>query len=204
MSILFTIGATVTFRHLVDYVAEPGFLEYLGSLGFRKIALQYGNETQGPVHVSKKYFSDVIAANGLVEKLDLQIQNSFNDKSVTVFSNGAFELEVFAFSASISDYIQQADIVVSHAGTGSILDSLRLGKPLLVVTNNELMDNHQEEVAALFEELGYLRRLSTAEMQAGKLKEYIEEFKHGKLQFKQMPPPPAGVVESVIAEELEK
>ena len=49
-----------------------------------------------------------------------------------------------------------ADVVISHAGTGSILDSLRLKKPLIAVVNDTLMDNHQEQIARKFESKGYL------------------------------------------------
>ena len=40
-----------------------------------------------------------------------------------------------------------ADLIVSHAGSGSILESLSLGKRLVVVVNESLMDNHQAELA---------------------------------------------------------
>ena len=37
--------------------------------------------------------------------------------------------------------------MLSHAGAGSILETMRLQLPLLVVVNEQLMHNHQREVA---------------------------------------------------------
>ncbi|CAL8356538.1 unnamed protein product [Merluccius merluccius] len=56
-------------------------------------------------------------------------------------------LEAFCFKESISEDIGRADLVISHAGAGSCLEALGAGKPLLVVVNDKLMDNHQLELA---------------------------------------------------------
>lgn len=55
----------------------------------------------------------------------------------------------FAFDPAIGDLVAASQLVISHAGTGSILDCLRNGdrKRLVVVVNEKLMDNHQIEVA---------------------------------------------------------
>lgn len=204
MSILFTTGGTVTFHKLVDYVVDPIFIEQLQGMGFSKFALQFGNEILPTTHVSKEYFNERVTSKQLVEKLNLSILNEFNDKLVTKFGSPSLELTVFPFAPYINDYIAQADIIISHAGTGSILDVLRLRKPLIVVTNQDLMNDHQEDVAAQFEKLGYLYRVTTAEMLAGKLQELIKKFKDGHLRFSQMPTPPDGVIESVLSEELDR
>ncbi|KAI2821668.1 hypothetical protein CBS147343_1916 [Aspergillus niger] len=47
-------------------------------------------------------------------------------------------------------------LIISHAGSGSILGALRLGVPLVVVPNPTLKDNHQEELARELQEQGYV------------------------------------------------
>jgi beta-1,4-N-acetylglucosaminyltransferase len=49
-------------------------------------------------------------------------------------------------------------LVISHAGSGSILEALRYQVPLVVVPNTALLDNHQEELAVAMEKQNYVLR----------------------------------------------
>ncbi|KAJ4959023.1 hypothetical protein NE237_026134 [Protea cynaroides] len=76
--------------------------------------------------------------------------------------DGSLAVDFFTFSSSIADYLRSASLVISHAGSGSIFETLRLGKPLIVVVNEDLMDNHQSELA---EELAERKHLLCARPQ---------------------------------------
>lgn len=75
------------------------------------------------------------------------------------YKNGKYQrlkLNYQPFFDNIIKEIEKADLVISHAGAGSCLDVLHVGKPLLVVVNDQLMDNHQLELASQLEDEGYL------------------------------------------------
>ncbi|KYM75328.1 UDP-N-acetylglucosamine transferase subunit ALG13 like protein [Atta colombica] len=78
--------------------------------------------------------------------LILQIGNSKLEPDCTA-RYGFHKIEIFRLSPSIGKYLQLADLVISHAGAGSVLEALERRKHLIVVTNDLLMDNHQIELA---------------------------------------------------------
>ncbi|KAF5752729.1 Glycosyltransferase family protein 28 isoform 1 [Tripterygium wilfordii] len=79
--------------------------------------------------------------------LFIQMGRGTHTPTKSVGGDGTLSVEYFTFSSSIADYLRSASLVISHAGSGSIFETLRLGKPLIVVVNEDLMDNHQSELA---------------------------------------------------------
>mmetsp|Transcript_24930 Transcript_24930/g.47197 ORF Transcript_24930/g.47197 Transcript_24930/m.47197 type:complete len:171 (+) Transcript_24930:114-626(+) len=57
------------------------------------------------------------------------------------------KVSFFNLAPSMAAYFERASLVISHAGSGSIFESLRAGVPVIVVVNEALMDNHQMELA---------------------------------------------------------
>jgi len=62
----------------------------------------------------------------------------------------------FTDAAGIAEEMAGAALIISHAGSGSIIESLSRQKPLLVVVNDALMDNHQAELAGQLDADGHL------------------------------------------------
>ena len=58
------------------------------------------------------------------------------------------------------NYINQADIIITHAGTGCVVPPLKQGKKIIVFPRleeyNEHLDNHQLELCDIFVSEGYV------------------------------------------------
>lgn len=88
------------------------------------------------------------------EEVNFQIGNSDFDPGD--FMKEGVKIHTYRFKDSIQDDIRSADLVISHAGAGSCLEALEASKPLLVVVNEDLMDNHQLELAEQLQVDGHL------------------------------------------------
>ncbi len=55
--------------------------------------------------------------------------------------------EAISFVKNIKYYYHWADLVITHAGAGSIYTLLEIGKRIIVVPNFERIDKHQEDIA---------------------------------------------------------
>lgn len=66
----------------------------------------------------------------------------------------AISLNAFSYYPDLSTHLRNADLVISHAGAGTISEVVRLNKPLLVVINDALMHDHQTELALAMERHG--------------------------------------------------
>lgn len=88
------------------------------------------------------------------EEITFQIGNSATEPGE--FKKEGIKLALYRFKDSIETDITNADLVISHAGAGSCLEALEAKKSLLVVVNEDLMDNHQLELAEQLQIDGHL------------------------------------------------
>ncbi|CDO96114.1 unnamed protein product [Kluyveromyces dobzhanskii CBS 2104] len=145
-SVLVTCGATVSFPALIETVLNRPVIGKLKNLGYTRLVVQYGRGFESSfLQLVEKHVGE------FSEKSRLGIDVLDNAKNTRVVLAEGVEICGFEYLHDIETLIaKHIDLVISHAGTGSILDALRLEKKLIVVVNDTLMDNHQQLIADKF------------------------------------------------------
>ncbi|ELR18641.1 glycosyltransferase family 28 Cterminal domain containing protein [Acanthamoeba castellanii str. Neff] len=117
--VLVTVGST-KFEDLLEVVDSAAFVEAVVARGYEALVVQYGpHAAHAPLHLPR-----LAKEHGLA-------------------------YQAFAMSSSFASVLAQAALVISHAGSGTILEGLSIGKKMVVVVNDKLMDNHQMEIASV-------------------------------------------------------
>jgi len=82
----------------------------------------------------------------------------------------------FLLPGEFKTTIQKAKVIIAHAGIGSILSVLEVGKPLIVFPRlsrfGETRDDHQLDTARAFKKLGYLAVAETKEQLINELLQF--------------------------------
>ncbi|KAI0102751.1 glycosyltransferase family 28 C-terminal domain-containing protein [Nemania sp. FL0031] len=135
-----TIGATAGFRALLYEVISEKFLLTLKSHGFTNLIVQCGPDLEyfnsiRPYHALKSYGLEITAFSYAPD-----LRPYFNQ----------------AASSEENNNMRRAGVVISHAGSGSIIEALEFDGLLVAVPNPQLMDNHQVEIAEEMASQGYL------------------------------------------------
>lgn len=113
--------------------------------------------------------------NAVVERKCLESLNRIGITEMLMqIGRGKVELEEGNFyGVNISYYrykddiirdIIGTDLIIGHAGAGTCLEVLRRKKPFVVVVNEELMSNHQWELAERLHALGYILRTTVNDL----------------------------------------
>ncbi|EGW34745.1 uncharacterized protein SPAPADRAFT_47829 [Spathaspora passalidarum NRRL Y-27907] len=205
ISVLVTTGATVTFESLILKLINADLIEQLIALNVDKLYFQYGNEIKGSQHISRNFFVNHLSKSGIVEKFNLEmIGSSKQTGDVEHYKSDIFELITFPYSPHIDDYIDKASVVITHAGTGSIVDALTLRKKLMVVVNDQLMDNHQLEIAQEFSKSNYCLAYEIKDMEGdnNRFVSDLEKLLKDEIRLKKFPNNDGTIIESIIYNEL--
>ncbi|KAI9251225.1 glycosyl transferase [Sporodiniella umbellata] len=115
---VFVTVGSTGFDELIYETTKHEFLDNLSRLNIKRVVFQYG--TSEPV-----FFENIQAYEG-----------------------STMQVEGYKYKPSTTNDILEANIVISHAGSGTMLQVLRLGdRKLIMVVNKSLLDNHQLELA---------------------------------------------------------
>ncbi|CAG8531462.1 10141_t:CDS:2 [Paraglomus occultum] len=126
-----------------DAMSGKSIFVTVGSTGFHSLTALIISQPFLQL-ASSLYYHNIIVQHGS-HTMNLQLPESSNVR-----------LESYDYKPSLQEDYERADLIISHAGAGSILESLRLKKPLIVVINDLLMDNHQVELALELHQQKYL------------------------------------------------
>ncbi|KAK3064748.1 hypothetical protein LTS18_004367 [Coniosporium uncinatum] len=135
-----TIGATASFDALIQACFQPDFIVALAAANYTDLLVQYGRDGQ-------RLFEELSSR----QELKSIVTRGFD------FNSKGLGEEMRAAKGTKEKGRESAEgVVLSHAGSGSILDALRIGVPLIVVPNPSLLDDHQTELAEALQEQGYV------------------------------------------------
>ena len=96
--------------------------------------------------------------DALTARMD-ELAPRLNEEVIIQIGRGAYvprQAQHFRFAPSLEEYYQKARLVVSHGGLGTLIEVLRLGKPLIGVSNPDRFDLHQNDLLGELERGGYL------------------------------------------------
>ncbi|KAI4938448.1 hypothetical protein J4E85_000888 [Alternaria conjuncta] len=166
-----TTGATAPFTELIESVLSPKCLDSLREGGFTHLLVQYGSAED-----VYKQFSRLASA---------YIQETTSSKGDLIIDGIDFNPDGLKTQFQLVQ--RSKGLVISHAGSGSILEALRYQIPLIVVPNTGLLDNHQEELTVAMERNNYLVRGDVKNLAPA-----IKKSDEFRLKMSQFPPMTSG------------
>lgn len=100
-----------------------------------------------------KEVEQLIDTYNITEEIIAQIGN-------TDFKTNKFRTIRFTGENEFKDYIHDASVIISHAGSGALFNSIKAGKKIIAMARlhdfNEMADNHQTELVKKLSEDGYI------------------------------------------------
>ncbi|GAX74540.1 hypothetical protein CEUSTIGMA_g1989.t1 [Chlamydomonas eustigma] len=129
--IIFVTVGTTKFDALIKAIDDIEFADAAIGCGYNRLIVQRGAGSYIPHNLVKEGEDSGVTTKGL-------------------------EVQFFQYAPSLRVNMLEAMLVISHAGAGSIFEALSCSRPLIVVPNPLLMDNHQAELGKHLAELKHL------------------------------------------------
>ena len=100
--------------------------------------------------------------------LDMIEKSNINDKIIvqagyTKYKSKKMKILDFVNYQEMDKLIKQADLIITHGGTGSIVTAIKQGKKVIACPRlkkyGEHVDDHQKQIVDIFSEVGYILKL---------------------------------------------
>lgn len=95
----------------------------------------------------------------LIDKYDIK-EEVVAQIGNTDFKTDKFKTIPFTGENEFKEYIAKASVVITHAGSGAIFNSIKAGKKVIAMARlhdfNEMADNHQTELVRKLTDGGYI------------------------------------------------
>ncbi|WFD45370.1 N-acetylglucosaminyldiphosphodolichol N-acetylglucosaminyltransferase [Malassezia psittaci] len=139
--ILVTVGTT-QFDALVKAVVSREFLDVIAG----------ESSWEPPIRLIVQHGSSAVPG------LDAHHPAVFQHETFESFQYETVEVLLKPYINNLVSWIDRAELVVTHAGAGTLLEALRSQKHprIMAVPNSDLMDDHQRELAEILYEENYV------------------------------------------------
>ena len=135
----------------------------------------------------------------LVKEIDrLKQEGKIRENVIIQIGNGTYQpknCKWFTFAPELHKYYQQADLIISHGGPGTVFEILRMGKKLIAVPNRDRTDpQHQVEY------LQAMAKETSAFLYCDDVSQLSSTLEKAKThRFEKYDPPSCTMAEEVIA-----
>ncbi|KYR00598.1 putative glycosyltransferase [Tieghemostelium lacteum] len=140
MQVFVTVGTT-KFEDLIEVIDSLEFHQLLYDFGYDRLVIQVGN------HKSKLCYS-VNEQCKTTEEREKEIKSCLKIKG--------FSSYYYNYKPSLKEDMEASSLIITHGGSGSILETLSMDKPCICVVNERLMHNHQAELSDKLSSLSYV------------------------------------------------
>ena len=126
-------------------MAEKQILVTVGTTKFENLIKSIDNEKFYEMIINKG-FKKIIIQKGYGEYIPIN-HKKYESK---------IKIQISEILNNFENVIKSSELIISHGGAGIILESLKNKRKVIVCVNDELMDNHQIELASSLHENGYV------------------------------------------------
>ena len=105
--------------------------------------------------IDSEKFYEMLINNGFTKIIFQKGYGEYIPKNYKNYEN-KIKIQISEILNNFENIIKSSELIISHAGAGIILESLKNKRKVIVCVNDELMDNHQIELATSLHENGYV------------------------------------------------